>query len=288
LVADEAIRWLKEERKSDEPFFQFVCFHEPHEPVASPPELVSAYADKATTNDQAEYFANVANVDRAVGRLLAALDSLKLADDTLVLFTSDNGPETLNRYRSANRSYGSAAPLRGMKLHIYDGGIRVPGILRFPRHLQPGQTIAEPVCALDILPTFCELAGIAPPQDRILDGASFTALFEGQPIVRSKPLFWHYYRAYGKAKAALREGDWMIVGLWDGEPNAPGASLKPGDIRRIKQGKLVSFELYNVRKDIAQQHDLARQEPDRLRSMQADLQAAYTEALAAGPTWPEE
>lgn len=288
LVADEAIRWLKEVRKTDRPFFQFVCFHEPHEPIASPPELVSAYASAAKTNDQAEYFANVANMDQAVGRLLAALDDMKLADNTLVLFTSDNGPETLNRYKTANRSYGSASPLRGMKLHIYDGGIRVPGILRSPSHLQAGQTISEPVCSLDILPTFCELAGIKPPEDRALDGASFTALFKGEPIVRSKPLFWHYYRAFGKTKAALRDGDWMIVGLWDGQPNAPGASLQPGDIDRIKQAKLVSFELYNLREDIGQQHDLSKEQPDRLRSMQAALVAAYTESLADGPTWKEQ
>lgn len=94
------IGWLDQRVESgdSEPFFAYVAFHEPHEPVASPPELVARYRPLAQTEDQAQYYANVSNVDTAVGRLLGALDRLQLAGNTLVFFTSDNGPETLRRY----------------------------------------------------------------------------------------------------------------------------------------------------------------------------------------------
>jgi hypothetical protein len=164
VVADESIKWLHEIRDQKKPFFQFVCFHEPHEPIASPPDLVAQYPD-AKKEGEALYYANVTNMDRAVGKLLAYLDEANLAENTLVFFTSDNGPETLLRYPNGWRSHGSPGPLRGMKLHVYDGGIRVPGILRWPARVKAGQTSREPICNLDLLPTFCELAGIKPPQD---------------------------------------------------------------------------------------------------------------------------
>ncbi|MDX1947311.1 MAG: sulfatase-like hydrolase/transferase [Pirellulaceae bacterium] len=284
LVAGEAIRWLKELRDKNKPFFQFVCFHEPHEPIASPAELVAQYPD-ATKEGQAQYFANVTNMDRAVGKLLQALDDLKLADRTLVFFSSDNGPETLSRYKGAHRSHGSPGPLRGMKLHLYDGGMRVAGILRYPVRVKAGQTSSEPVCSLDLLPTCCELAGIPAPNDRVLDGASFVPLFEGQPIVRATPLYWHYFRSIGGPKAALRDGDWMILGHWDGPQLGPGGSVHAGDCEAIKTAKLTKFELYNLKKDIGETTELAKQEPGKLKELAELLVKKYEEVQKAGRVW---
>ena len=172
LVADEAIAWLKKGRASPDPFFLFVCFHEPHEPVASPADLVASYP-KARNENEAQYFANVTNMDQAVGRLLATLDELGVADDTIVFFTSDNGPETLNRYKGARRSYGVVGRLRGRKLWLYEGGIRVPGILRWSGKAPPGKTSDEPLWHLDLLPTLCRVTGAKVPTDRPIDGANF-------------------------------------------------------------------------------------------------------------------
>jgi arylsulfatase A len=284
LVADEAMRWLDEERLTGDPFFLYVCFHEPHEPVASPPGLVSQYPEAINT-DQAQYFANVTNMDRAVGRLLEKLDELRIADNTLVYFSSDNGPETLKRYKAGSRSYGSPGPLRGMKLWLYEAGMRVPGIIRWPARVKPGQTISEPIASLDLLPTCCALAGVATPTDRALDGANIASLFDGVPPQRAVPLFWHYYRSLGEPKAALRDGDWVVLGHWDQQLVGAGRSIQPGDSEIIKKSHLTKFELYNLKDDIGQKHDLAEAEPARLKKMSQDLVAKYEEVIDEGPVW---
>ncbi len=313
IVADETIRWLRA-RDAAKPFFAFVCFHEPHEVVAAPPALVEKYEKAgATKKGEATYYACVENMDSAAGRLLAALDELGLADNTLVLFTSDNGPETLNRYPNAWRSHGSPGPLRGMKLWLYEGGIRVPGIVRWKSHTPVGKVSAEPVCGLDVLPTLCELAGVEPPRDRAIDGSSFAALVDGksaaaalradassqtrQPgaaetvstaaIRRHTPLFWHYFNALGEPKAALRVGSWMVLGHVErGNRMAVGnfnASLMPA----IKSEQLTQFELYDLGKDPSQKRDLAADEPQRLAELSAALKKKFAEVQAEAPVWVE-
>ena len=250
IVVDESIKWLRKIRDPKKPFFQFVCFHEPHEPIASPPDLVAQYPD-AKKEGEALYYANVTNMDRAVGRLLAYLDEAKLTENTLVFFTSDNGPETLLRYPAGWRSHGSPGPLRGMKLHVYDGGIRVPSIIRWPARVKRGSISSEPICNLDLLPTFCELGGVKLPQDRPLDGTSLVSLLDDKPFNRQQPLFWHYYRSISGPKAAMRIGDYMILGSWE-QAKLPPGSVQQGDMEILKERKLVSFELYNLKNDIGQ------------------------------------
>jgi len=283
VVAEEAIRWLRARRPEGKPFFAFVCFHETHEPVASPPDLVARYP-QAKNENQAIYFANVTNVDRAVARLLATLDELGEAANTFVLFTSDNGPETLQRYPTGIHSYGSPGPLRGMKLHIYDGGIRVPGIIRWPGHTRPGQVVSEPVCSLDLLPTFCAIAGIEPPHDRRLDGANLLPIFDGRPVRRETPLFWFYFLAISKPKAALREGDWKLVAHWD--VTEPFTGVTPEAIRAIKRARLTDFELYNLREDIGEKHDLAAEQPQRVEAMAHRMREMFGPIQAECPVWP--
>jgi arylsulfatase A len=279
LVVDEASKWLESGRDKEKPFFQFICFHEPHEPIASPPDLVKQYSDVSPL-DKAQHHANITNMDAAVGRLLAKLNELKLTDNTLVLFTSDNGPETLNRYKNANRSWGSPGELRAMKLWLYEGGIRVPGIARWPAAKQSGKTIDEPVCNLDFLPTFLELAGVDVPKGRTLDGASFAGFFRGETkIERDTPLYWHYIHALGEPRAALRSSDWMILGRWEVKT--------PQTVAAGKKANLTSFELYNLREDAGQKNDLAQKEPEKLKELSAQLVKKYEEVQVEGRVWPE-
>lgn len=282
VVADEAIKWLREIRDAKKPFFQFVCFHEPHEPIASPPDLVAQYPE-AKKEGEALYYANVMNMDRAVGRIMSYLDDAKLAENTLVFFTSDNGPETLLRYPNGWRSHGSPGPLRGMKLHVYDGGIRVPGIVRWPPRVKAGQTSGEPICNIDLLPTLCELAGLQLP-NRPLDGSSIVPLFDNKPLTRQQPLCWHYYRSISGPKAAMRIGDFMILGSWE-QDVLPSGTVQKGDMEILKTRKLVSFELYNLKNDIGQQTNLAGKEPERIAEMRNKLVRFYTDLQDQMPDW---
>jgi arylsulfatase A len=288
LIVDEAIRWLQARPDAARPFFLHVCFHEPHEPIASPADLVGQYP-QAKGKGEALYYANVSNMDRAVGRLLAMLKGLKLEENTLVCFTSDNGPEGLNRYPNAWRSWGTAGPLRGRKLYVYEGGVRVPGIVRWPGKIAPRQVRDEPVGSVDLLPTVCELAKIAPPTGQPLDGTSLVPLLLGKTWERRQPLFWHYLGGVDNRQAALRDGDWKIVGAWDQNPKMPaGATLRPGDVPMMKQSRLVGFELYNVARDPAEKEDLSTAEPRRLAELSQALQSRYAEILAQGPYWFED
>ena len=262
LIVDEAIRWLKG-LESSQPFCLFVWFHSPHEPVATGKRFTQMYPN-TDTPERAIYYGNVTQMDHEVGRLMRTLDELKHRDDTFVMFTSDNGPETLNRYRGASRSYGSPGPLRGMKLHMYEGGIRVPGIIRWPGKTRPGQVCGEPVNGTDVLPTLCELGRARVPSDRPIDGASIAPIFDGKPIDRNVPLYWQYDRALGKPKAALRQGDWKLLAHAD----------------------LETFELYNLKRDPKETTDLSTREPARLRAMTKTLRALHAEIQAEGPKWP--
>ena len=287
VVAAEGIEWLKSRGDQTKPFFLNVCFHEPHEPIDSPEELVARYeAAGVTEKGKALYYANVENLDAAVGKLLQTLDDMKLADNTMVFFTSDNGPETLDRYQNAWRSHGTTGPLRGMKLWMYDGGIRVAGIMRYPGHTKPGEEPRVPIASLDLLPTFCELAGIEPPADRPLDGTSLVPLFRGQPLQRQQPLFWHYYNALGEPKLALRDGDFMLLAHVNQQRGGPGGGgFQPAMMPQIKDAEPTSYELYNVAKDTGQEHDLAQQQPERLKAMAAALNEIWSAVKAEGPDW---
>lgn len=285
LVADEAIGWLEQREDRSRPFFLFVCFHEPHEPIDSPPELTAQYPE-ATRKGEALYYANVSNMDRAVGRLTEALERMGLDKNTLVYFSSDNGPETRDRYPGAWRSWGSPGPLRGMKLWLYDGGFRVPGIARWPARVKAGQVVSEPVASLDLLPTLAHLAGASVPADRQLDGVDILPLLEGKAFKRSLPLYWDYARALGEPKAAMRVGDWMVLGHWDLPPLGPLSGILPGDMEKIKTARLTNFELYNLRADLSEQRDLAADEPERLRELSGMLAEKHRAVQAEGPSWP--
>jgi arylsulfatase A len=228
--------------------------------VAAKDEFLALYPGE-TNLDRRHYYGDVSQMDHAVGRLLKYLDEHRIADDTFVFFSSDNGPETLKRYPSGTRSYGSPGPLRGMKLHITEAGYRVPGIIRWPRHTRAGSVSAEPVCNLDILPTFCAIAGIAPPADRPLDGASLLPVLDGGTIARPHPLYWQYDFAISKPwEVSLRDGPWKL----------------------LANKTLEQFELYNVADDIGEAKNLAEKFPDRVKQMAAAMKKLHAEINAEG------
>jgi arylsulfatase A len=288
IVAQEAIDWLDARRtqSAEQPFFLYVAFHEPHEPVASPPELVERHLKHARNPDEAQYFANVENMDRAVGDLLAALDRMKLAENTLVLFTSDNGPETLFRYPGTRRSYGSAGPLRGMKLWTTEGGPRVPGILRWPAKVKAGRVSDEPVSSLDLLPTFGALAGAKIPEGLRLDGTDIRSLFEDRPVAREQPLFWVYFNALNDQRVALRDGPWKLLAKLDGGKVPMLDNVTTANVARVREAQLTDFSLYRLTDDISESRELSREEPARLKELSAKMEQIYRELTQTMHVWP--
>lgn len=294
IVAEETIDWMGQRQKanSDQPFFVYMAFHEPHEPVASPKELVEQYLSVTENRDQAEYFANVHNVDLAVGRVIRFLEKQKLRDNTLVVFTSDNGPETLLRYRSANRSWGVTGNHRGMKLHTHDGGIHVAGLLSWPGAVKAGQVIRQPVSALDLLPTLTELAGASLPENRTFDGMSLASLLTtGQFPNRTKPLVWAYYNAINEAKVAMRTREWKVLARLDSGEFQQLQNLTPKTKKQLERATLTDFEIYNVDADPGETQNLYGR--DQLSSEQQDqlvqqLKSAYEELLMDSPVWTPE
>jgi len=284
LAVAEAARWLEERTKADaeQPFFIFVPFHEPHEPVASPEDLTAQYREVASSEKQAEYFANVANVDRAVGTMMAKLKDLGRDNNTLVVFTSDNGPETLNRYRGASRSFGVATPLRGMKLWTTDAGFRVAGIMRWPDGITAGETVDTPVSALDFLPTFAALGQATVPDTLALDGMDVRELLAGKPITREKPLFWVYLNAINHQRVAMRDGDFKVLAKVD----VPKMSnVHDGVADKMRNATLSEVAIFRISEDIDESENLAGADAEQTKALTEKLTTMYRELTAGSHVW---
>jgi arylsulfatase A len=254
FIAQEASRWLKEKRDPQKPFFLAVWTHEPHYPIASEERHEQLHASIADREERT-YRANITQLDDAFGQLMKTLDDMQLTDSTLVFFSSDNGPEG-NGDKGPGR--GLAGGLRGRKRSMYEGGHRVPGIVRWPGKIQPGTKSDVPVIGSDFFPTVLAAAGLKQPAGRKLDGMNMLPVFSGDVVRRQVPLYWRW-----GGKVAYREGDWKIV--------VDEALEKP--------------ELYDLATDRNESTNLAAREADRLAAMMARLRAYTAEVEAEGPDW---
>ena len=288
VVVDEASNWLEQQTAShpDQPFFMYLAFHEPHEPVASPPELVEKYKAVAFEEDQAQFFANVNNIDLAVGRVLDQLKKLDVRENTLVVFTSDNGPETLRRYKGAGRSWGRTGILRGVKLHTHDGGFHVPGIINWPSGIKHPRVQRDAVSSLDLLPTICELAGAELPPDRKFDGMSLVPLLKSETMPeRTKPLVWAYYNAINDARVAMRHGDWKILARLDFGAFPRYENLTAERLEKAKAAELTDFEIYNLSEDPGETLNHAGRDLQNESELKSLLTSEYRELAGDSFAW---
>ncbi|WKX76794.1 sulfatase-like hydrolase/transferase [Zobellia laminariae] len=285
LIVDEAIDWL-DKKEGENPFFLEVAFHEPHEPIASPESLVNKYLEFTDIKEEAEFFANVENVDIAVGRLLAYLKEKGLDSNTLVVFTSDNGPETLNRYPKAKRSFGSSGNLKGMKLWTTEAGFRVPCIINWLGKDTFNGTTDAVISALDFLPTFSELAGAGLPK-KILDGQSFASFLKTGNIQRQKPLIWSFYNALNERVVAMRSDDWKIMAqLKTKEGYLPKIlNVHSGNEALVKNAELSDFVLYNLKEGVQESQDVSKKHPEVFEQMKIQLSQEYQELLNDSHIW---
>jgi arylsulfatase A len=259
LVVDEAVRWLSEKRDPAKPFFLAVWTHEPHYPIKSAPEFKQLYPN-LTDDVQAEHHANVTQMDAAFGRLMRALDEQKVAENTFVFFTSDNGPEG-DGIKSPGR--GSSGGLRGRKRDLHEGGIRVPGLVRWPGKISAGTTVTTPMIGSDLFATALAVTNVAAPTDRVIDGTNMLPALTGTgTVTRTQPMYWRLLMAPNKV-VALRQGDWKILANND----------------------LTEFELYNLARDGQETNDLATSEPEQFATMKALLLKHHAAVEAEGPDW---
>lgn len=287
IVVDEAMKWL-DDQKDDKPFYLQVTFHEPHEPIASPDELVQKYLPQSENELQAEYFANVENMDNAVGRLLEYLEA-NYGENTLIVFSSDNGPETLNRYSRAKRSFGSPGVLKGMKLWTTEAGFRVPGIFYWLGEKTFTGTSDAVVSSLDFLPTFCELSGAQLPQND-LDGQSITSFLNTGELNRNKPLVWAFYNALNDRRVAMRDGDWkMLARLKSDTAYLPKINnLYDGNEALMKESVLTDFEMYNMKGDMAESENVSSKHPKVFEKEKETLKSEYEKLLAGSHIWTRD
>lgn len=260
LVVGEAVTWLTEKRDPGKPFFLAVWTHEPHYPIKSDPKFKALYPG-LTDDVQVEHHANVTQMDHAFGELMKALDAEGLRENTFVFFTSDNGPEG-DGVKSPGR--GSQGGLRGRKRDLHEGGIRVPGLARWPGHIPAGSVSDVPVIGSDLYPTFLAAAGVTAPADRVLDGVDVTAALAGKTnsLERPQPLYWRLHMA-PNAQYAMRVGDWKL----------------------LADATLTQYELYDLRNDSTESNDLAKQETARFTAMKEQFLAHNAAVEAEGPDW---
>jgi arylsulfatase A-like enzyme len=295
VTVDAALEFIKGARDQKKPFLAVVWFGSPHDPHVGTPEDVALYPNE--TKAQQNYLAEITAMDRAFGKLRAQLRELNVADDTLLWYCSDNG---------ATKA-GSTGGLRGNKDQIYEGGLRVPGLLEWPARFKAPRVIDVPCSTVDIFPTLMEFAGLPAANERPMDGLSLASLLEGKMPQRPKPLgFWRYPSAGKGVKSgellevlAKEQAEGKVRPAAAVEP-IPEAQLRhdyptdplPGHaawmdndwkLHRIvaKEGGAPKWELYNLAADSAEAQDRAADEPERVKKMQRDLEGWMTSVIGS-------
>jgi len=265
-LTEESIRFL-EKRNEEKPFFLYLCYYNVHTPITAYKKRVEQFKQKAESNfkkevpalvehdafsrgrqDNPAYASMVAAVDDSVGAILDKLEELKLDDNTIVCFFSDNGGLCTSRRAGPT----SNLPLRSGKGWLYEGGVRSPMLVRAPGFTKPGTFSETPVVSMDFFPTLLELAGI-PRQPKLhADGKSLVPLLTGKGMPEKRTLYWHYPHYHGstwKPGASIRDGDWKLIEFYETD----------------------TVELYNLAKDPGEQKDLSSEMPQKTAELREKL-----------------
>lgn len=265
-IGEEAVNFI--EQSKDRPFFLYLAHFAVHTPIQGRADLVAKYKARlksGLTHTNAVYAAMTESLDSSVGRIRTKLDELKLADRTIIIFTSDNGgrvPTTSNR------------PLRFGKASAYEGGVRVPLIVHWPGVTRPGTVSETPAITMDLFPTLVDMAGLSVPDPGTgkiragQDGMSLAPLLRGTGGLARKELFWHYphHQHY-------QQGGTM-----------PYGAIRSGDFKLIEFFNDMRVELYNIKADISEKHDLAQAQPRLAQELRDRLHAWRQEIGAQMPT----
>lgn len=257
-LVDETIGFIRENKSK--PWMVHLWFYTVHWPMQAPEALLEKYKNrKGPGLNDARYGAMIEAMDSAMGRLLASLESLDLEEETIIIFTSDNG---------GFAGVSDCRPLRESKGHLYEGGIRVPMIVRWPGQVSAGTVSHEPVVSMDFYPTFLELAGLKKSGDKRLDGESLVSLFKGSGSLKRKELFFHFpnyaWHMDNRLGGAVRSGDYKLIRNYDDQ----------------------SVELYNLKSDLGERNNLAKLRPSLAKRLDQKLSVWLTDTKALMPKPP--
>jgi arylsulfatase A len=309
VIVDDAREWLKSKRDTQKPFFMYVCSHEPHTPI-DPPEEYSAKYDnpwvgqleaqnkygtvgrpkKDISEYKKDYYGTVNQLDDAFGRLMKTLEEEGLADNTLVLFTSDNGPETPVTFLESggqwedpirDKCFGTPGELRGMKRYPYEGGHRVPGIVRLPGAIPAGTQSDVLFSGCDILPTVCGLVDAPVPEGRNVDGVDAFNAFLNKTVTRKENAVWffphHGDTWYMMPQISMREGKYSLIG-WLPQRDPEAQTLDEW----LANNDPVRFELYDLALDPGQGNDIADKHPETVATMAKKMTVLWREMRDEG------
>jgi arylsulfatase A len=277
LIVEEALDFMKHNK--DNPFFAYLPFTIPHAELIAPEEAMEVYDGKIEEtspyldpsepyipdtryNPQAKphtaFAAMVTLMDKNIGRIMNLIEKLGIDDNTIVMFTSDNGPH--HEGGADPDFFDSNGPLKGFKRDLYEGGIRVPMIARWPGNIKPNSQTDHISAFWDVLPTMCEIANITPPKN--IDGISFVPTMLGEKQKQHKYLYWEFHEKGGKQ--AVRMGKWKAIRL--------GASSDPD----------APLELYDLDTDIGEKNNIADKQPEIIAKMNKIMKEARTHS----DRWP--
>jgi len=256
-LTSEALRFLDQSRQR--PFFLYLAHYAVHTPLEAKPEMAARYRDRirpGQAHSHPVYAAMIESVDESVGRVMAKLDELGLTRNTVIIFTSDNGGVVGRRHITSNE------PLREEKGTLYEGGIRVPAIIRWPGVTAPGSVSDVPITSVDYFPTILEMAGLEPPAP--VDGVSLAPLLKGRTIDRGA-IYWHYPH-YNFHQPLI--------------PTRPCGAIRKGGYKLIEFYEDNAIELYNLKDDIGERQNLVRTHREKAAELRSGL-AAWRKSVGA-------
>jgi len=272
IIMDRVIPFVEETTRQGKPFLAVIWFHAPHLPVVAGPQHTALYPDK--TKYEQHYYGCITAMDEQVGRLWSKLNALGVANNTLIAFCSDNGPEG-----ARGKAPGSAGPFRGRKRDLYEGGIRVPAFIVWPLRIKPETKTDFPAVTSDYLPTILEIIGEQAPDPRPIDGVSLVGVFNKALEHRPTPIAFHH-----GGRQALTDNHYKIVRYAKG--------TREGNSSRIRTDEMNTgqWELYDLLADPGETNNLVDQHPEVVNRMSKafDRWIASCQASAAGKDYPQE
>lgn len=264
IFVDEAVKFLNKHK--DQPFFMHMAFYAVHTPIQKVPEFVDKYIGSEVP---AAYASMVEKMDQGIGKIISELDKLGLKDNTLLLFTSDNGGIC---------KINKQTPFRAGKGSYFEGGIREPFFVRWPARVKAGTKCDTPIIGLDFYPTLLEAAGIEKPAGKILDGISILPLLTESGQLRERALFWHFPIYLQKTAGKLDDSHDVHF------RTRPGSAMRFGRWKLHEYFEDGRFELYDLDTDIGERKNLAESMPEKVKELEKMLYAWRAEVNAPVPT----